>query len=693
MGNSFNIFSFFILLGCLLCGLFFAWLLYGKNVAINKSLKIGLAVIRTITVTLILWLLFAPLVNTLSYTLEKPIIIIAQDNSQSVGNFMPAGFNKERYQQDLLELTKTLTSQYDVRTYSFSDKVSSGLDFAYKGKLTNAAILVSQLSDELMNRNVGAVILASDGIFNRGGSPVAIVNWKAPVYTVALGDTIPKKDLLIANVNSNDLVYLGNEFTLEVQVQAYASNGQQSILTVKEDGKTVHEELIKISENSYFKNIPVRLKASKLGQHQYNISLAAQKGEISVRNNWRSVSIEVIDNRQKILIAAAGPHPDIAALKSAVALNKHNEVSVVMNEDLQRTDPKEYALIVLYQLPGIQSDAKMFIAGAAAAKIPVWYILGGQSNISQFNQVQSAVNIFGNSGTLKYTYSDMSKSFSVFDLDAVSRKAIEEFDALQSPSGQVRISGLSQSVFNQRTGKTQTDQPQLFFTTKDGVKAGYLIGEGIWKWKLSEAREAPGSPVFNNLISRIVQYLAVKDDKRKFKVYPAKQAFDESERVMLNATLYNDSYQPVNTPDVNLELKDEKGKTYRYTFTRFESAYQLDIGILPAGNYSYTASTALAAQKYQVKGSFIVHLLDAEFQQTIANHHLLYQLSNQTGGKLYAPEQLLKIKNELAKSEHMKTLSYEDRRYEPLINFRWLCLLLLLLLSTEWFVRKRNAIQ
>jgi hypothetical protein len=462
---------------------------------------------------------------------------------------------------------------------------------------------------------------------------------------------------------------------------------------VTTDGKTVHEERIKISGNSYFKNIPVRLKALKLGQHQYHIALTPQKGEISVRNNSRNVSIEVIDDRQKILIAAAGPHPDIAALKSAVALNKHNEVSVVMNEDLQRTDPKKYALIVFYQLPGIQLDAKIFIDRAAAAKIPVWYILGGQSNISQFNQVQSAVNIFGNNGALKYTYSDISKSFSVFDLDAISRKAIEEFDPLQSPSGQVKISGLSQSVFNQRTGKTPTDQPQLFFMNNNGVKAGYLIGEGIWKWKMSEARRNPGSPVFNNLISKIVQYLAVKDDKRKFKVYPAKQAFDESERVMLNATLYNDSYQPLNTPDVNFELKDEKGKTYRYTFTRFESAYQLDIGILPAGNYTYTASTALAERKYQVKGSFFVNVLDAEFQQTIANHHLLYQLSNQTSGKLYAPEQLLRIKDELAKSEHMKTLSYEDRRYEPLINFRWLFFLLLLLLSTEWLVRKRNAIQ
>jgi len=693
MGNSFNIYSFFALLGCVLCGLLFAWLLYGKTSGLNRYLRIGLAVLRTVSVTLILWLLFAPLVGLISYTLEKPIVIIAQDNSQSAGAFLSAGFNQKKYQQDLLRLSESLSSQYDVRTYSFSDKVSSGLDFGYKGKLTNASMLVSQLSNELLNRNVGAVILATDGIFNRGGSVNDLVNWKAPVYTIALGDTVPKKDILVANVNSNELVYLGNEFTMEVQVQAYSCAGQQSRLTVKTGGKTVYEEEVKISGNSFFKNIPVRLKASIAGQHQYTVSLAALSGEISVKNNEKRVLIEVIDDRQKVLIAAAGPHPDIAALKSAVALNKHYDVSVALNEDLLRIDPKKYALIILYQLPAQQFDASAFITGVTAARIPVWYVLGAQSNLSRFNQVQAAVNLKGFNGSPKYTYSDISKSFSVFDLDANARKVIGEFDALQSPSGQVTVAAQSQVVLNQRNGKISTAEPQLFFTTAEGIKSGYLIGEGVWKWKLSEARENPNTSVFNGLVGKVVQYLSVKDDKRKFKVYPAKQTFDENEQVLLNATLYNDSYLPVNTPDVNLELKDEKGKSYRYTFTRVQSAYQLATGVLPSGNYTYTANTELAGRKHQVKGSFFINVLDAEFQQTIANHHLLYQLSAQTNGKLFAPGQLLKIKDELEKSEQMKTLSFEDRSYEPLVNFKWLFFLLLVLLSTEWFLRKRNAVK
>ena len=691
MNETFNLYTFLAFIGCLAVGLFFAWLLYGKESNLTRLVRIGLTIARTVTLTLILWLLFSPLIKQASYTLEKPIVIIAQDNSESIGAFTPAGFDSLKYRKDLQRLQAGLSEKYEVRVYSFGDKVTSGLDFGYKEKLTNAVQLIKQLNDELMNKNIGAVIMATDGIFNRGGNPAQdLALLKAPVYTIALGDTVPKKDILISSVNVNDLVYLDNDFRMEVQVQAYRCNGVPVKLTVLEDEKKVYEEAVKVNSELFSKNIPVTLKASKTGQHKYFISLSPVEQEISVKNNTFQTLVEVIDERQKVLIAAAGPHPDLAALKQAIGLNKHHEVSVVLNDDLLKIDPKGYGLIILYQLPDNQFDANGLFAKIKAEKVPVWYIVGAQSNLSRFNQVQRQVNFSGNNA-LQYQYSDIDKNLSVFDLDPASRKVIENFDPLQVPSGLFKIMGNQQVVLDQRNMELKTDHPQLFFMNDNGRKTGYLIGEGLWKWKLSEAHENPQTPVFNDLMGKIVQYLSVKDDKRKFKVRPVKNTFEENDRVLLNATLYNDSYQPVNTPDVNLLLKDEKGKTYNFTFSRFESSYQLDAGILPPGNYSYVANTVLGNQHYQDKGSFFVSTLTAEFQQTLANHQLLYQLANQTNGKLYLPDQLLKIKDDLLKSNQLKTLSYEDRKYEELINFKSLFVLILILLSIEWFVRKRNS--
>lgn len=692
MGNTFNIYSVLALLSCLLTGLFFAWLLYGKSTDLPKPFRITLAIIRALTISLILWFLFSPLIKQVSYTLEKPIVIIAQDNSQSAGNILPVGFDSVKYRKALQQLSRELSEQYDVKEYSFGDQVSSGLNFNYKGKLTNAAAFSAQITDQFRNRNVGAVIMATDGIFNRGGNPTLnLEQLKAPVFTIALGDTIPKKDWLIANVNANELVFLDNDFTIEVQVQAYQFSGKESKIIIEEDGKKLSEQLIRINGPMFSKNFPVRLKASKLGHHQYVISLSPLSGEISVKNNVQRISVEVIDNRQKILIAAAAPHPDIAALKQAIALNKHYSVAVILNEDLLKVDPKSYGLIILYQLPDQQFNAQHFTDKLLNAKNPLWYIIGAQSNIGGFNQLQNQVNISGNNGSLQYVYSDINKNGSAFDLDSASRKLINSFDPLQSPFGTLKVSGPNQAIFNQRIGKVKTDYPQLFFMNDNGRKTGFLLGEGLWKWKLAEGAGNADAPVFNGLIGKIVQFLSVKDDKRKFKVYPAKNTFDESEHIIFNAALYNDSYQPVNTPDVNIAVKGQNNKVFNFTFSKFESTYQLDAGILPAGNYSYIANTSLGDKKYTAQGTFTIKEQLAEFQQTIANHQLLYLLSQQTNGKLCQPDELMKLKDELLKGDQLKTLSYEDIKYEELINLKWLFALIILLLSTEWFLRKRNA--
>ncbi|SFA56217.1 hypothetical protein SAMN04488511_115153 [Pedobacter suwonensis] len=52
---------------------------------------------------------------------------------------------------------------------------------------------------------------------------------------------------------------------------------------------------------------------------------------------------------------------------------------------------------------------------------------------------------------------------------------------------------------------------------------------------------------------------------------------------------------------------------------------------------------------------------------------------------------LLKIADEILKNENIKTISYEDRKYDELINMKWLFGLIMILLGTEWFLRKRNG--
>ncbi|MES2650253.1 MAG: hypothetical protein V4663_00865 [Bacteroidota bacterium] len=686
-----NFFTFSFL-ACLALGALYAWLLYGKLTHLPLRLRIVLSTIRVIAVTLISWMLFAPLFKKIAYTPQKPIIILAHDNSLSVAHIKPSGFNAKAYQKDMSDLVAKLSSKYEVKTYSFSDSVKSGLDFSGDGKLSNGAALIDQLNDELLNQNLGAVIIASDGIFNRGGNPLySLKQLNAPVYTIAMGDTIPKRDVLIADVSYNNLVYLDNEFTLGIQVQAYQGKGETTQLTVKENGVKVKEERVELNSNGFIKNIPIKLKAGKIGVQKYSISVSALKNEITTKNNTQTIFVEIIDARQKILLVSASAHPDIATLKQAIELNKHYEVKVVLPEELNQVELNTFSLAILYQFPDQANANQVFINQVKASKMPLWFILGAQTSSNNFNLFQRLVKLNRTNGAIQEIFPLVEPNFTLFTVNPDAMKQLVDYDPLQSPFGNLSINGSYSAILNQKIGRVNTQSPLWFFMNDEGRKMGFLLGEGVWKWKLEEAKKDQSFPLVNELISKTIQYLSVKDDKRKFKVYANKATFDENERIVLNATLYNDAYEPTNSADVMVQVKSENGKVFNYNFTKSENGYRLDVGSLPEGNYSYSASTTLGNQKYSAVGSFYVNGLITEYQQTTANHQLLYTMSQQNGGKMVMPNNILSIANELEKNDQIKTVSYEDRKYEELINFKWLFAFILLLLSVEWFLRKRNG--
>ncbi|MCY1511836.1 hypothetical protein D9M68_462760 [compost metagenome] len=589
-------------------------------------------------------------------------------------------------------LVKQLSENYDVQTFSFSDSVKTGLDYSAQGKFSNAALLVDQLKDQFLNRNLGAVIIASDGIFNRGGNPVYdLKSLNAPVYTIALGDTIPRKDILIADVSYNDLVYLDNEFTLDIQMEAYQAQGEHTRITVSENGVKVKEENLHIDNNRFVKNVQVRLKADKIGVQQYRVEIQGLENEISTENNVQTIFIEVIDSRKKVMLLADAPHPDIATLKQAIELNKHYEVTIALPDNQNQLNLADYSLAILYQFPGIYNDSSALIRKLKESGLPMWYILGTQTQINLFNNLQSILKLNRTNGMQQEVFPSSASGFTLFNIESTMMKSLDEFDPLLTPFGNLVINGNYEAVLHQRIGKVNTQSPLWFFSTHNGIKAGFLLGEGLWRWKLEEAKNPEKASLVNELIAKSLQYLSVKDDKRKFKVYSQKTTFEESESVVLNATLYNDAYEPVNTPDVNVQVKDKNGKTYTYAFSRNDKGYRLDMGPMTEGTYTYTASTVLGENKYRADGSFYVQAVNTEYQQTTANHQLLQAIAQQHGGKLYLPDQLMAIANELKANEQIKTIRYEDRHYEELINFKWLFAMILVWLSTEWFLRKRNG--
>ena len=119
-------------------------------------------------------------------------------------------------------------------------------------------------------------------------------------------------------------------------------------------------------------------------------------------------------------------------------------------------------------------------------------------------------------------------------------------------------------------------------------------------------------------------------------------------------------------------------------------SYNLNVGTFPIGDYSFIAKVEGTAHKKE--GTFSIIPFQAEMLETKANHQLLFNLSFQSGGKMFFPNQIEELIKEITNSNNNKTIVHIKEKVQEMINIQWILFTLLLLICTEWFIRKYNGL-
>lgn len=650
-------------------------------------MRYAMAAFRFIAVVLLSFFLLSPLVKTTSRDVEKPVIIFVQDNSASVLINKDSAYYKNQYRKDVSVLITALSEKYDTNTYVFSSDVKSGLKIDFSGKQTDMSALMDELETRFSNRNVGAVIFASDGLYNKGTNPVySLTKIKAPFYTIALSDTAIKRDLLVKKVAHNRYAFLGNSFPLEIVVNANKLKSEKTILSVAKGGQNLFSQAVTINTDNYFLTVPVMLDAKQPGLQRYTISLTDVKGEVSYVNNKQDVFIEVLDSRQKILILANAPHPDVAAIKETIEKNQNYIVESYLASDFNKRFTG-YNLIILHQLPS-SSAASQVADDALKSNVPVLFIIGSQTSLNQFNNLKSGLSISAASrGQTNDALASVSPNFTLFTLNEKLKSFIPKCPPLQSPFGNFSTANSANVLLYQKIGSVATQNPLLLYNEDAIKKCAVIAGEGIWKWKLLDYAEHGNNDLFDELISKTVQYLSVKIDKSLFRV-KCNNKFFEDDAIEFDAEFYNESYEPINDPEVSLTIINDEKKSYPFTFSKTANAYRLNAGSFPVGNYKYDAKVKSGNKVYSAKGEFSVSAMQIESTNTTADHQLLFSMAKKSGGEMVYPANMSKLAEMINAREDVKPISYMHKNLDDLINLKYIFFLLLALLSAEWFLRK-----
>lgn len=641
---------------------------------------------RFVLVFILAFLLLSPFIKTIFNKVEKPIIIIAQDNSSSILLNKDSLFYKTTYQNQMDELATNLSQNFEVKKYTFGENLTENKLNDFSEKITNLSNVFSEIESKFYNQNIGAVILASDGIYNQGTNPIYLPNSpQYSVYTITLGDTSIQRDLVLKEVNYNKITFLKNQFPIEIFALVNKSEGQKTQLKISHDNTIIFSKDYSISSNSFSITETILLEAKNIGTQHYKVAFTTIDNEISTTNNSKDIYIDVLDGRQNILILANSPHPDIKALKNSIESNENYKVTTKFISDFDG-NLAPYSLVIVHQIP----QNNTYVQQINKSIVSTWYIVGNQSSEQEFNALNLGVSVTNSKNNFNDIFPKVNPQFPLFTISESTLKLIQNFPPLSGFFGNYQLKTNGYILLNQKIGNVATDNPLLLFNEQANKKNAILFGEGIWRWRMQEFVINATHDATNELINKTVQFLAIKDDKSKFRILLNKSFF-ENEELIINAELYNDSYELINEPEVKITLIDTQEKKYNYIFNKTTNAYVLDAGILMPGIYTFVANTKLGEKNYSQKGQFQVLPLVLEANNSTADFQLMQNLTKKFGGKMFYPSNTNEISFTLTQNKNISSIIYEENDIKDWIQIKWIFFVLLLLLTLEWFLRKRNG--
>ena len=648
----------------------------------SKLQKNVLVALRAVSMSLLLLFLLGIIVEKKEYKTEKPVFITLVDNSSSMLNYNDSAYVKKK----LNVLTKGIKEKYkdrfDFKEYVVGSEVSDR-SFNFLDGASNLDAGFEFIYSQFYSRNIGGICFVTDGNYTTGKSPVYSARKinLTPVFSIGVGDTAVKRDQLIKAISANQVAFYKNEFPIEVDIEARKMGKGTSTVRLFKGEKEIGKQTIDYSNGKIdFVHVNFLVSADEIGFVRYSVRIDNKQNEIKYENNSRTFYIEVIDSRTKVLILAKAPHPDLTSIRSVFDQDENTEAEIKLMSDWNGS-LKDYALLVWHN-PGLD---QVVINQINAHKTPVLYMMTSQARGSDASALNIGMKLSSRNG-VDEVQTELNTQFQLFELSDELKRSLQIWPPLKVPFGKIEvISG--NTMISQRIGQVKKTDPILYFGGDMNRKYGVIIGEGLWRWKLMEFAKTQKTTSYTELIQRTTQYLTVKNNTDPFRIILPKR-FNKNDEIILKAEYYNASLERITTPKVRFELKNEENKVIPYEFAKTNVDYTLSLGKLKPGKYIWNSSAILNGKTSKKSGVFVVEDISIEILSTHANHGLLKQIASETNGKFYTLSKSDQLVKDLESRKDIVNIQYEESDFDDLIDWKWLFALLVLLLTSEWFLRR-----
>ncbi|AXT19995.1 VWA domain-containing protein [Flavobacteriaceae bacterium AU392] len=636
--------------------------------------------LRFITIFFILLLIINPKLEKNTFFNEKPNLVIAIDNSESVKHLKFDSVVRDKI--EVFKNDKALNEKFDIQYYAFGKTLNKTDSILFNDSQTNIATVFNDLS-QIYRGEVAPTVVITDGNQTYGTDyEITSLRYNQPIYPVILGDTITYSDLKIQQLNVNKYAYLDNKFPIEI-ITVYNGNANvNSQLLITSNGVTVYRENLTFSKTQNSKTINITLPANTVGVTSYIaqiVPLASEKNKI---NNSKPFAVEVIDEQTNVAIVSSIIHPDLGALKKAIESNKQRGVSILKpNEFLEQKD--NFQLVILYQP---NSAFKAVFDALAQSGDNKFIITGNQTQWSFLNNIQDnyTQEITRQAEDFLPT---LNSNFSTFIVDGLD---FDSYPPLISEFGEITFNTPFETLLYKRVNNSVLGEPLLSTFESSGKREAILFGENIWKWRVQSYLNERSFQLFDNFIGKLIQYLASNKKRNRLNLN-YESFYNGNGNIKITAQFFNKNYEFDTKANLSIFLKDiNSGNERTIPFVLKQNNYEVDLSGLTPSEYNFTVK----ANGSEVTQSGRLRVLDYNVEQQFLNANVtkLEAIATNSEGASYFSNNTSELSNDLINDSRFVTLQKSTKNVVPLIDFKFLLALIALSLATEWFLRKYNGL-
>ena len=640
----------------------------------------GLAILRFFTVFSILLLLINPKFESLSYYNEKPKLVVAVDNSESVTYLKQDAKANTLINQ--LKSNKELNAHFDLEFYRFGKELVASDSLAYDEKQSNLAMVFDRLS-EVYTNSVAPTLFISDGNQTYGSDyTYAIKKHKQAVFPVILGDTTTFADLKLQQLNVNRYAFLKNKFPVEIIATYNGNVSVNTTLRITSGNATVFSSPMRFSKANSSKIINVTLSANRVGIGSYTAELIPLENEKNKVNNIKNFAVEVIDQKTKVAIVSEIIHPDLGTLKKAIESNEQRQADIVSVQEFLKQS-NDYQLVIAYQPT---NNFRSIFEEIDRLKLNKIVIAGNSTNWSVLNTIQSNYKQQVTNQTEEFQPA-LNKNYGTFIVDNLN---FSDFPPLNSEFGELKFSVPFETILYKTINGTQLNEPLLATFEFDERREALLLGDGLWRWRAQVYVEEGAFNSFDNFIGKLIQYLSTSKKRSRLNVN-YESFYNGSDNVMISAQYFNKNYEFDAKSNLEITLKNKETEAITTVpFVLNNANYEVDLSTLQAGDYTFTVNVS----SENISKSGELKILDYNVEQQFLNADVdkLKALATSSNGKAYFIDQVSLLIPDLLADSRFAIVQKSVKKTVPLIDLKYLLALILLFLTAEWFIRKYNGL-